>query len=56
MSNLKTQNKNIGEAKLGKENFEFIQKDERIFDAKFETKPIGYFQDAMSRFAKIKQT
>jgi len=32
--------------------FKFVQKDERIYDKKFETKPIGYFKDAMLRFAK----
>ena len=34
--------------------FEFVQVDERIFDKKFETKPIGYFKDAMIRFTKNK--
>ena len=43
---MKSQNKN--EQNL----FKFVQKDERIYDKKFETKPIGYFQDAMIRFAK----
>jgi ABC-type dipeptide/oligopeptide/nickel transport system permease subunit len=37
---------------LGPENFEFIQQDSKIFDKKFETKPIGYFKDAMIRFSK----
>lgn len=32
--------------------FEFVQRDEKIFDKKFETKPVGYFKDAMTRFAK----
>lgn len=34
------------------EKFQFVQRDEKIFDAKFETKPIGYFKDAMIRFRK----
>lgn len=34
--------------------FEFVQVDEKIFDKKFETKPIGYFKDAMIRFTKNK--
>lgn len=32
--------------------FKFVQKDEKLFDTKFETKPIGYFKDAMIRFSK----
>lgn len=39
---------------LKPEDFEFVQKDERIFDKKFDTKPIGYFKDAMIRFSKNK--
>jgi len=39
---------------LDKNKFEFVQMDERIHDKKFETKPIGYFRDAMTRFAKNK--
>lgn len=34
------------------EEFEFVQRGEKIFDKKFETKPIGYFKDAMIRFTK----
>jgi len=34
--------------------FEFVQMDEKIYDKKFETKPIGYFKDAMIRFSKNK--
>lgn len=37
-----------------KDQFEFIQREKKIYDEKFETKPIGYFQDAMIRFAKNK--
>lgn len=36
------------------EKFEFANKDERIFDAKFSDKPIGYFKDAFIRFRKNK--
>ncbi len=39
---------------LSPENFEFVQMGEKIYDKKFETKPIGYFKDAMIRFAKNK--
>ncbi|MDP2425610.1 MAG: ABC transporter permease [Candidatus Izemoplasmatales bacterium] len=37
-----------------KELFRFTRTDERIFDTQFETKPIGYFKDAISRFRKNK--
>lgn len=33
-------------------SFELVQKDERISDKAFETKPVTYFQDAMKRFRK----
>lgn len=36
------------------EKFEFANKDDRIFDAKFSDKPIGYFKDAFIRFRKNK--
>lgn len=39
---------------LSKDNFEFVQVDEKIYDKRFETKPIGYFKDAMIRFSKNK--
>ncbi len=45
-------NKNIEFDKVSKEDFEFVQMGEKIYDKKFETKPIGYFHDAMIRFAK----
>ncbi len=35
-------------------DFEFVQADQKIYDKKFETKPIGYFKDAMIRFGKNK--
>jgi ABC-type dipeptide/oligopeptide/nickel transport system permease subunit len=37
---------------LTPDNFEFVQRDDKIYDKKFETKPIGYFKDAMIRFGK----
>jgi ABC-type dipeptide/oligopeptide/nickel transport system permease subunit len=40
--------------KIDKSKFEFVQKDDKIYDKKFETKPIGYFKDAMIRFTKNK--
>lgn len=38
--------------KISSEKFNFIQQDEKIYDKKFETKPIGYFKDAMIRFGR----
>ena len=39
---------------IPKEKFEFVQKDSKLHDKKFETKPIGYFKDAFNRFKKNK--
>ena len=39
---------------VDKSKFQFVQRDEKIFDKKFETKPVGYFKDAMIRFVKNK--
>ena len=36
------------------EKFEFVNSGEKIHDTKFETKPIGYFKDALIRFCKNK--
>lgn len=36
------------------DDFEFAQKDQKIHDLKFDTKPIGYFKDAWIRFRKSK--
>jgi ABC-type dipeptide/oligopeptide/nickel transport system permease subunit len=48
-------NKNdIKEERIEQDQFSFVQKEERIFDKKFDTKPIGYFKDAMIRFSKNK--
>jgi ABC-type dipeptide/oligopeptide/nickel transport system permease subunit len=43
------ENKNV---QLTSTDFEFIQAEDKIYDKKFETKPIGYFKDAMIRFSK----
>lgn len=40
--------------KIDASEFEFVQKDEKIHDLKFETKPIGFFKDALLRFSKNK--
>jgi len=39
---------------ISKEDFEFVQSDKKIYDQKFETKNIGFFKDAMIRFATNK--
>ena len=33
-------------------DFEYVQKDDKIFDTKFDTKPTTFFKDAMKRFVK----
>ena len=37
---------------LKKESFVLHQQAEALHDAKFETKPISFFRDAMQRFGK----
>lgn len=39
---------------IPKEKFEFVNQGERLVDVKLQTKPVGFFQDAMSRFVKNK--
>lgn len=39
---------------IPKEKFTLVQRNDKIFDAKFETKPIGYLQDAWLRFKRNK--
>ena len=46
--------KNIKYENIDKSQFQFVQDEKKIFDKKFETKPIGYFKDAMMRFARNK--
>ena len=48
--------KNYFEANIPKEKFEFCQRDESIHDKKFDTKPMGYFKDAMTRFSRNKSS
>jgi oligopeptide transport system permease protein len=43
---------NIKDIKIDKSEFQFVQAESKIYDKKFETKPIGYFKDAMIRFSK----
>lgn len=37
-------------------DFDFVARDEKIFDKKFETKAVGYFRDAIGRFCKNKSS
>ncbi|MCI8402084.1 MAG: ABC transporter permease [Lachnospiraceae bacterium] len=46
--------KNISE--IPAEKFTLAQRDEKISDQKFETKPVGYFKDAFLRFKKNKSS
>ncbi len=39
---------------IPKEKFRLVGRDNKIFDAKFQTKSITYFQDAWGRFKKNK--
>lgn len=39
---------------IPKQKLQFITRDEKIHDVKFETKPLTYLQDALIRFAKNK--
>lgn len=48
--------KHMDYTNIPKEKFEFYQRDESIHDKKFDTKPIGYFQDAMIRFSRNKSS
>lgn len=41
---------------IPKEMFEFCQQDANIHDKKFDTKPVGYFKDAMMRFCRNKSS
>ncbi len=41
---------------IPKEEFEFYQREGVIHDKKLETKPVGYFRDAMGRFARNKSS
>lgn len=48
--------KNMDINNIPKEKFEFYQRDESIHDKKFDTKPVGYFKDAMIRFCRNKSS
>lgn len=44
------------EIQLTKNDFTFVQRDETIFDTKFETKPTTFIKDAFKRFCKNKSS
>ena len=51
------ENKNweaVASKHIPSEKFEFVNKGERLTDVKLQTKPVGYFRDAMGRFATNK--
>ncbi len=41
-------------SKIDPKKFTFVQKDSKLHDTKFDTKPIGYFKDAWYRFSRNK--
>ena len=44
------------QVKLSADDFSFVQRDETIFDTKFETKPTTFIKDAFKRFCKNKSS
>ena len=40
--------------KFSKDEFTFVQKEEKLHDKKLQTKPVGYVKDALIRFSKNK--
>ena len=42
--------------KIPASEFEFVGDEGRLHDKKLETKPVGYFKDAMLRFRKNKSS
>lgn len=44
----------LKQVNIPSEKFEFVNAGEKIHDTKFDTKPIGYFKDALIRFCKNK--
>ena len=56
MSEFKTYNEKGIEIKVTKEDFELVQKDQKIHDVKFESKPTTFWKDAFRRFCKNKSS
>lgn len=49
-------NNNMDYTNIPKEKFAFCNDNKDLHDKKLETKPVGYFQDAMMRFARNKSS
>ena len=54
MSEFKTYNEKGIEIKVTEKDFELVQKDQKIHDVKFESKPTTFWKDAFKRFCKNK--
>ena len=54
MEENKLLDENGNEVILTEDDFKFVQKDKKIKDKSFDTKPTTFFKDAMSRFVKSK--
>ena len=50
MDKKKIRDANDVEFEITKDDFTFVQKDEKIHDTKFETKPTTFAKDAFKRF------
>lgn len=48
--------KNMDFTNIPKDKFEFYVREESVHDKKFDTKPVGYFKDAMTRFCRNKSS
>ena len=42
------------ESSIPKKEFELVHQDESLHDTKFETRPVGWLEDSIRRFAKNK--
>lgn len=56
MDKKKIRDANDVEFEITKDDFTFVQKDEKIHDTKFETKPTTFAKDAFKRFCKNKSS
>ena len=56
MSKKKYYDASGNEIDVSKNDFDFCQKDEKIFDTKFEDKPTTFAKDAFKRFLKNKSS
>lgn len=56
MADFKTYNEQGVEIEVTKSDFELVQRDEKIHDVKFESKPTTFWKDAFKRFCKNKSS